>query len=423
MTRHRAAGGRHARLPDHGIFRRIYLPRTMDAAAFNLGTYGIPLLVLATTSSAMLTGLAFVLEWIPRLGAFVGAGAAVDRHGAARVFRTATTIRTLVVTAAVLALTFIDDRLVTTISVMALAAVIGVLTEYSYVAAETAGGAASRESGRVEHRVQSVLLSIDQSATLAGPAAGAFLLQYAGQQTLLTTIGVLSLLAAITSPRDRRTQPKAESATVRQGLRMGWSTLRALPALGWLIAGLTVSNFATGLLQAAAPVIIVQNFGLTTGSVGLIWSAAATAALLATSLSRFAIDRFGLWPIGTAGALIASLGGLAVSQAGSYTPFLILVAVLMAGEGAMTVVLRTLRSRLIPRDVFGATLSITILIMLLPFPIAGLLVAVTPPESLGHVMTACAALQALGLATAFWRLRSDPALRESNRLALEPTAA
>ncbi|MER5761717.1 hypothetical protein, partial [Streptomyces sp. NPDC002082] len=31
----------------------------MDAAAFNLGTYGIPLLVLATTSSAMLTGLAF----------------------------------------------------------------------------------------------------------------------------------------------------------------------------------------------------------------------------------------------------------------------------------------------------------------------------------------------------------------------------
>lgn len=38
----------------------------------------------------------------------------------------------------------------------------------------------------------------------------------------------------------------------------------------------------------------------------------------------------------------------------------------MAGEGGMTVVLRTLRSDLIPEQVFGVTLSITILIMLLP---------------------------------------------------------
>lgn len=76
----------------------------------------------------------------------------------------------------------------------------------------------------------------------------------------------------------------------------------------------------------------------------------------------------------------------------------------------MTVVLRTLRSKLIPEAVFGSTLAVTILIMLLPFPVAGLLVALTPANLLSQVLTVCAALQALGLAVAFWQMRHDPAL-------------
>lgn len=83
----------------------------------------------------------------------------------------------------------------------------------------------------------------------------------------------------------------------------------------------------------------------------------------------------------------------------------------MAGEGGMTVVLRTLRSHLIPEPVFGATLAVTILAMLTPFPLAGIVVALTPAAALGHVLTACAGLQAAGLACAFWRLRREPAMR------------
>ncbi len=83
----------------------------------------------------------------------------------------------------------------------------------------------------------------------------------------------------------------------------------------------------------------------------------------------------------------------------------------MAAEGGMTVVLRTLRSLLIPPEKFGSTLSATILILLLPYPVAGVLTALTPPDALGHVITACAVLQGLGLALAFTRLRTDPTLR------------
>jgi hypothetical protein len=406
-------GPRHARRAAPTLLRGIYLPRSTDAAAFAMATYGIPLLVLATTHSAALTGLAFALEWMPRLGAFAFAGALVDRHGTTALLRYASTARALVLLAAAFLLPKQEAGLAATVTVMVLAASTGILTECSYLAVETAGGVASRDAGTRAHRVQSVLLGIDQIATLSGPALAGLLLQWTGASGMLTVIAAFSLLTSALAPRQYPRPEPTEAQPVVQGLRTGWSTLRALPALGWLVAGLTVSNLAVGLLQAAAPVIIVKQLGHSTADVGFIWSIAAVASLGAVLLCRRTIDTFGLWPVGVVSATIAAMACLAVSFAGTYHAYLALIAILMAGEGGMTVVLRTLRSRLIPAGVFGATLSLTILLLLLPFPVAGVLVATVPSAQLGHVITGCAVLQAAGLFTAFARLRTIPALRTS----------
>jgi hypothetical protein len=404
------SGPRHDRRRGPSLLRRIYLPRTADAGAFAMTTHGIPLLVLATTHSAALTSVAFALEWTPRVMAFAVAGAMVDRYGTTPVFRLASLARALVAMAAACVLPLMTDGLSETVTVMLLAASTGVLSEFSYVAAETAGGAASREAGEQAHTVQAVLLGIDQTATFAGPALAGLLLQWSGAAGMLATIAGSSLLGATLATRQ---DPPGHTAAVPvlTGLRTGWSTLRGLPALAWLVTGLTLSNLAVGLLQAAAPVLVVKQLGHSSASVGLVWSAAALASLLAVAVCRAAISRYGLWPVGALSATIAAAACLAVSTVHDYTTYLVLVAVLMAGEGGMTVVLRTLRSRLIPPDVFASTLSLTILLLLLPFPFAGALVAVTPPALLGHVLTGCAVLQALGLATAFTRLRTHPAAR------------
>ncbi|MGW1669205.1 MFS transporter [Streptomyces sp. NPDC002324] len=372
-----------------------------------------PLLVLATTGSAALTGLAFALEWAPRLMAFAVAGALVDRHGTTRVFRLAATARATLVLAAALLLGAQTGGLGKTITVMALAAGTGVLTEFSYVAAETAGGLASRTAGARAHRVQSVLLGIDQTATLAGPALAGLLLAHTGATGMLAATAAFSLLAAALAPKQHTDQHATTPAAVRQGWKTGWQTLRALPALGWLVAGLTLSNLAVGLLQAAAPVIVIQQFGHSSADVGLLWSAAAAASLIAISLCRHAIDRCGLWPAGAVCATITASACLTLALTHTYPAYLALIALFMAGESGMTVVLRTLRSHLIPADVFGNTLAVTILLLLTPFPVAGLLVAAIPPSQLGHAITACAVLQAIGLATAFTRLRTLPDLRPS----------
>ncbi|MGX1851163.1 MFS transporter [Streptomyces sp. NPDC055299] len=402
------------------MLRGVYLPRTADGAAFAMTTYGIPLLVLVTTGSAGLTGLAFALEWLPRLGAFMVAGTLVDRHGTARVFRAACVLRALVVLTAALLLTVHDAGALAEVIVMVLAPVTGVLTEFSYVAAETAGGEASRTAGGRAHRVQSVLLAIDQSAMLAGPVVSGLLLKHGGPAVMLSTLAGFSLLAAVLSPR-QRSHPIGASAE-KSGLRVGWRTLRSLPALAWLVGGLLVSNVAIGILQAAMPVIVVTELGRSSADAGLIWSAAAVASLLAVTAARRAIDRWGLWPVGTVSAAIAATATLAVAQADSYRGYLLLIATLMAGEGGLTVVLRTMRSHLIPRDVFGSTLAVTILVLLLPFPAAGLLVAAVPSSQLGEAIAAAALLQALGLATAFSRLRTLPATSPNFPLREEPTA-
>jgi hypothetical protein len=93
------------------------------------------------------------------------------------------------------------------------------------------------------------------------------------------------------------------------------------------------------------------------------------------------------------------------------------MALFMAADGGLTVVLRTLRSLLIPPAAFGSTLSLTILLLLLPFPVAGIVVALTPLSALQHAILVCGILQALALGLAFMRLRGDPVLRGSGNMA------
>ena len=199
-----SVGPQEARRLAPALLRGIYLPRSMDAAAFAMTTYGIPLLVLATTNSAALTGLAFALEWVPRLASFAVAGAMVDRYGTTRVFRLASALRAAVVVAVAFVLPEVDGGLGATVTVMLLAVSTGVLTEFSYIAAETAGGAASRMAGERAHRVQSVLLGIDQVGTLGGPALAGLLLDRSGATGMLATIAGFSLLATACAPRQHR---------------------------------------------------------------------------------------------------------------------------------------------------------------------------------------------------------------------------
>ncbi|MEV7885164.1 MFS transporter [Streptomyces sp. NPDC002817] len=392
--------------------RRPTLMRAADALATAVTTYAVPLLVLTTTGSTALTGIAFLLEWLPRLAAFTIGGPLVDRYRADRVFRAATAGRGLLLAAAALTLLVLPGGTATTTTVMSVGALSGLLAQASFVAIETLGAQVSRTAGTQAHRVQSVQISIDQGALLAGPLLGGVLL-LAGPSTLLAVVAVLSLSAALLTeplpgPEAAASGPDAQSVVA--SLRTGWRTLRAIPALGWLVTGLIASNLAVSVAQASAPITVLHTYGASSLAVGAVWSAAGVVALGAVAASRRLIDHHGLWPVGAAAAATACLACFATALAPGLSSYALTIAVLMAGEGALTVVLRTLRARLIPAAVFGGTLSVTIVLIAIPMPVAGALVAALPADRLAALLLICSAAQALAMALAFhglWRHRAS----------------
>ncbi|MFD7070598.1 MFS transporter [Streptomyces sp. NPDC059913] len=392
---------------------RAYMMRAVDALASATATYAIPLLVLVTTGSTALTGLAFFLEWVSRLGAFTFSGSLVDRWGAGFVFQTSNLVRAGVVAMAGAVLFALPDAGgVTTGVVLLFGTVSGLLAEISFVAVETLGAETSRRMGEQAHRVQAVQTGIDQGTVLVGPLLGGVLL-LVSPTLLLAVVALLALTAAVGTSGDLSS---VDRHPARSSLRVGWATFRRTPALVWLVGGLAASNLATGLLQAAAPIVVVHQFHRSTAAVGSVWSAAAVASLIAVWASRRAIGLVGIWPVGVLAAAVATAACLATALAPNFTAYTVSVAVVMAGEGVMVVVLRTLRSQLIPVQAFGSTLSVTIILMLLPLPLAGAVVAVVPAAALAHVLLACAVLQGLVLGCSFAGLRRHRTAGEPHHL-------
>lgn len=387
----------------------LYLMRAADALASTTAAYAIPLLVLITTGSTALTGIAFLLEWTPRLAAFTFAGMLTDRFGAGCVFRCSNFVRATVVALAAAVLTVLPGTgAATTTVVLGFGAVSGLLAEVSFVAVETLGAEGGRHLGNRVHHLQAVQTGIDQGAMLVGPVLGGLLL-LAGPNVLLTAVAALAMIAAVAAhgnalPADRHRAPSS--------LLSGWRTLRRTPALAWLIGGLAASNLASGVLQAAAPITVIHRFHYSTADVGAVWSVAAVASLLTVIVTRRALDRWQVWPVGAVAAAVSTVACLSVALAPGFAVYTAAVAVLMAAEGALTVVLRTLRSRLIPAAAFGSTLAVVIILVLLPLPVAGALVAAVPAPGLPHLLLACAVLQGGVLTACFAGLRRHRAACE-----------
>ncbi|MFD0259024.1 hypothetical protein ACFVH7_12215 [Kitasatospora indigofera] len=235
--------------------------------------------------------------------------------------------------------------------------------------------------------MQSVLTGTDRAALLIGPALGGLLL-LTGPALLLTAGAILSTITATAALTVRSERPRlyAVTDTVPPSLlartATGLGVLRRTPALGWLVGTLACVNLGSGLVQLTAPITVTRDLHHSAAAVGLVWSIAVLATFAAVTLTRRAIDRHGLQRVGTAAAVAICTATLATALAPSLPLYTGAVVLLMAGEGAATVVLRAGRVRLIPERAFAATLTTTVLLALAPIPLAGLLVALWPAAHL-----------------------------------------
>ncbi|MEU6237193.1 MFS transporter [Kitasatospora sp. NPDC047058] len=412
---------RRAPQSDRDWLLRCYMLRGTDALAGSVITYAVPLLVLTLTHSVMWTGLAFLLEWVPRLAAIVLGGPLVDRHSP----QTAV-LATSLLRGAAAVLTLVGVSLGAGLPVvLGFGVIAGMLAEGSFLAVESLGAEASRRAGAQTHRVQSRFTAIDQSAALLGPLIGGALL-LAGPALLLSTVAILSTVtittALVMSTQRVRLRLVADTGRerARDALAGGLDGVLRTPALAWLVGTLAAANFASGVLQVSTPITITEDLHHSTAATGLVWSVAAAASLVAVLASKSAIDRFGLFPVILASSVVTCTAAAAAAFAPSLLTYTAAVATLMAAEGAATVALRTARARLIPARRFAATLSVCVLLVLVPLPLAGLLVAAVPAANVRALLFASALAVAVATTVCLMGLHRHRHAYENP--AAEPTA-
>jgi hypothetical protein len=78
--------------------------------------------------------------------------------------------------------------------------------------------------------------------------------------------------------------------------------------------------------------------------------------------------------------------------------------VFLAMDASYAVFIRTARARIVPQEVYGTTVGVIVLLALVPYPIAGGLVAAVPFKNISILLIACTALTAVLSCLSFARM-------------------
>ncbi|MFJ7278254.1 MFS transporter [Kitasatospora sp. NPDC098663] len=409
MPRPTAAGrtrNRAANAAERDWMLRCYTLRAGESLAAAVVMYAAPLLVLNLTHSTALAGLAFLLEWLPRLAAIAGAGPTIDRYSPRTAVLTTSLLRGVTALATMVGLAAGAGVWL----VLVFGVVAGMLAETAYLANEAVGAEATRRAGHNAYRVQSVLTGTDRAALLLGPLIGGALL-LAGPALLLAAVAILSAVTVTVAASVRTHRPHlhvvTDPVTARPlaSLATGMGTLRRTPALAWLVGALASANLAGGLAQVSTAVTVARTLHHSSAAVGALWSIAAACSLAAVAATRRAVDRWGLFTVGSISAAAMCTATFASALAPDLPLYATAVALLMAAQSAATVVLRTVRAHLMPERAFAATLATTVLLVLAPLPLAGLLVALWPGDHQGLLVAVTGLIVSAGTLTCFRGLR------------------
>ena len=369
---------RAEQLPVHQVVRFVG-GRGLAELGDQFLLFAIPLLVYKTTGSASVTGLVFLIEWLPRVLYLPVAGVLADRLGGYRLYLGADCVRASLALVAFVLVQLWPSGVVITLSV--LAATMSLASAQAYVAMETTLPRFVPPHQMV--RAQSTIQGTEQASQVLGPALAALVSAVlATSDLLLLTSGLFALTALNVfwlRARLRTEVTEAVPTTVRSviaGIAEGVATLRGLPAILGLV-GLTMTvNLMVGVGVATSAAITSGTFAKPDHYFGALSTTAGVFSLVTFFLVPRLSRRVTSLTAIMGSYVIICLGGLTVSQASTFTQFAVGYALLVGTVGVLNVFIRTERIRRIPRESLGKTIGLIILLNQISLPLAGFLVAV-----------------------------------------------
>lgn len=313
------------------------------------------------------------------------AGSLVDRFGSRRMFIVADGTRAAMLLVAIV-ITLLLPHLWPIL--LGVGVVNGLLSQLSFVAAEHMG--VQIKTRKSPHEVQSVQVGIDQTVMVMGPMLAGGLLLF-GTLGVLAGVLLLSVVSIFFALRLRlvHTAVATGRLSVLSGFRRGWSVISDSRPLQYVVMGTIAFNFLLAFITVITPAIVKGEFHGTDGHVSLLWTVGAIVSIISVYIASKVMKRTGIVVIGTVAGIFASLAILVASMAHVFTVYAICVALFLAMDGVYAVYIRTARARIVPMEQFGVTVGVIVLFSLIPFPLAGMVVAVIPQGYLSLVLGLC----------------------------------
>ncbi|PZT76129.1 MULTISPECIES: MFS transporter [unclassified Streptomyces] len=427
-----------------GAVHRYYALRAVGWMTDQLIQFLLPVLAYQATGELSWSGLVLAAQWVPRLLSLPVAGHLADRYPEQRIYRANDLVRVgLGVVAAVLTVV-LESHAFAVVIVFALLA--GICCEQVLVAGEKLAGTLVAPEDM--HRAQSVLSGIEQGTLLLAPVVGGALL-LTGPLPIVVVVASLfgvSLLLSLGLPRAERTAaagpvpvpvlaPDPVPGEGKGGGRgsaarrllgdsvTGIRNVVRIPVLRTIVLATMCVNIMLGLIQGVAPAL-ADRYGHNEGALGLVYSAAGLVAMVTLTAAPRLIRSFGFLAVAAVSTVVQGVVFIALGPTTGFLFFAALVAVFMAGDSVFSVVIRTLRLRVVVSEEFGRTVAAVSLLNFLSLPLAGGLLAVT-----GHAVPLVVLIPVVGaaamacLAVLMVRLKrymaAEPALYATERPAVE----
>lgn len=355
--------------------KRFVASRFLGALSDQFLLFVVPLAIFKSTGDVKYSGLAFVIEWLPRILFFPLAGFFVDRMKARHLFFGVEFGRAMVLA---IALALIVSGATPFIVLALMMAVLSIAYVLNFVATE-AVLPRNLEASELP-KAHSMLQGVDQVTMVLGPALAAAVSIWGGLNPILMMgaamfgLSSLLLLGLRTNPVEKQEQQfsftalKASNRTAIKVL-MENKVLFHLSALTWVV------NLIYGAALVVSASVVLKVFALPEGYFGVLQVAAALTSLAAFAAVPGLAKKYGLSRLGVVCFWAMILSGLVLALSGRFEVYVIGYSALMAFDGGFSVYIRTVRSQIIPKEHMGKTTGLIGLMNMCSIPMSAAAVA------------------------------------------------
>jgi MFS family permease len=363
-----------------GPGRRAWLflgARLFSTLGDQLLQFAVPLIVYEATGSVSMSGLAFLVEWLPRLASLPLAGLLTDRFEGRRVYAVADGVRAAACAATVLALGRWHGH------TFGLTAALMALCAFCYAQAFIALEATVPQLVPEEDlaKAQSLLQMINNGAGVFGPALGGVLLIWIDATQLLWVGAAVFAVSAcgVTVLRGIATGSAAGGGAGRRGvltdLRVGVRGLTGRPVLRSLVWLTMVVNLLVGLSMSTSAALTVGHFHQRDSVFASLQMTVGVLSIAAFVLMPWLLRRTSVYRVGTVSYAVIALGGVLVGLAPVFPLYVLGYGLCVGICGLFNVFIRVERLHWIAPEERGRVISLIVLLNQSTMPAAGLLVA------------------------------------------------